>query len=223
MAFLGRMASMPMRGRPPTSVRTWCLVCGLLLGACPGNDNANATAKDFSLRVLRGVSLGELTLSAQTAPPKEYQVKAVFLFNFAQFVEWPPAAFADDKSPIVIGILGEDPFGEFLDEVVRAERVGNRPMRVQRYQRADEITTCHVLFISRSEESRLGQILASLKDRTILIVGDSDNFIQHLGMIQLATSQGKIHLRINVNAARTANLTISSKLLRSAELVTGSK
>jgi len=174
-------------------------------------------------RVLRGISLGELTLSAQTAPAKEYQVKAVFLFNFAQFVEWPPAAFGDDKSPFVIGILGEDPFGAYLDEVVRAERVGNRPMRVQRYQRADEITTCHVLFISRSEESRLGQILASLKDRNILVVGDSDNFIQRAGMIQLATSQGKVHLRINVNAARTANLTISSKLLRSAELVTGSK
>ena len=186
-----------MRGRPRTSARTWCLVCCLVLG--------------------------ELTLSAQTAPPKEYQVKAVFLFNFAQFVEWPPAAFADDKSPIVIGILGDDPFGAYLDEVVRAERVGNRPMRVERYQRVDEITTCHVLFISRSEESRLGQIFASLKDRTILIVGDSDDFIQRAGMIQLATSQGKIHLRINMNAARTANLTISSKLLRSAELVTGSK
>ena len=206
------MAWKPTRGRPRTSARTWCLACCLLLGAGPGN-----------LRVLGGISLGELTLSAQTAPSKEYQVKAVFLFNFAQFVEWPPAAFADDKSPIVIGILGDDPFGAYLDEVVRAERVGNRPMRVQRYQRVDEITTCHVLFISRSEESRLGQILASLKDRNILIVGDSDDFIQRAGMIQLATSQGKIHLRINVNAARTSNLTISSKLLRSAEIVTDSK
>ena len=212
MAFLRRVAWVLMRGRPRTSARTWCLACCLLLGAGPGN-----------LRVLGGISRGQPTLSAQTAPSKEYQVKAVFLFNFAQFVEWPPAAFADDKSPLVIGILGDDPFGAYLDEVVRAERVGNRPMRVQRYQRADEITTCHVLFISRSEESRLGQILASLKDRNILIVGDSDNFIQHAGMVQLATSQGKVHLRINVNAARTANLTISSKLLRSAEIVTDSK
>ncbi len=212
MALLRRVAWVLMRGRPGTSARTWCLACCLLLGAGPGN-----------FRVLGGISLGEPTLSAQTAPSKEYQVKAVFLFNFAQFVEWPPAAFADDKSPLVIGILGDDPFGAYLDEVVRAERVGNRPMRVQRYQRADEITTCHVLFISRSEEIRLGQILASLKDRNILIVGDSDDFIQRAGMIQLATSQGKVHLRINVNAARTANLTISSKLLRSAELVTGSK
>ena len=96
-------------------------------------------------------------------------------------------------------------------------------MQVQRYRRVDEIRTCHVLFISRSEERRLEQTLASLKDRNILVVGDSDDFIQRAGMIQLATSQGKIRLRINVNAARTANLTISSKLLRSAEIVTDSK
>jgi hypothetical protein len=169
------------------------------------------------------LSLAELSVSAQTPPVEEYQVKAVFLFNFAQFVEWPHAAFGDDNSPLVIGVLGEDPFGAYLDETVRAERVANRPLRVQRYHRVDEISTCHVLFISRSEESRLAQTLASLKDRTILIVGDNDDFIQRGGMIQLATSQGKIRLRINVNAARAANLTISSKLLRSAELVTDSK
>jgi hypothetical protein len=167
--------------------------------------------------------LCEQSLSAQTAPSKEYQVKAVFLFNFAQFVEWPPTAFADDTSPLVIGILGEDPFGAYLDETVRGERVANRSLEVQRYHRVDDITTCHVLFISRSEESRLVRTLASLKGRNILIVGDSDDFIQRAGMIQLATSQGKIRLRINVNAARIANLTISSKLLRSAELVTESK
>src|SRR5216110_957205 len=101
-------------------------------------------------------------LLGAAAPVSEYQLKAVFLFNFAQFVEWPPAAFAGDTSPIVIGVLGEDPFGAYLDETVRGEKVGNRPIQVQRYRRADEITTCHVLFISRSEESQLGQTLASL-------------------------------------------------------------
>lgn len=190
---------MATRRRPRTSAGAWCLLCALLLLS------------------------GELNLSGQTTPSKEYQVKAVFLFNFAQFVEWPPVAFAGNNAPLVIGILGEDPFGIYLDETVRAERVDNRPMHVQRYRRVDEITTCHVLFISQSEESHLEQTLASLKDRHILIVGDSDDFLQRGGMIQLATSQARIRLRVNVNAARTANLTISSKLLRSAELVSGSK
>jgi len=167
--------------------------------------------------------LGGLDASAQTGPSREYQVKAVFLFNFAQFVEWPPAAFAGASSPLVIGILGGDPFGAYLDETVRDEKVNNRPLEIQRYHRVDEIKTCHVLFISRPESNRLEQILVSLKDRSILIVGDGDDFVQRGGMIRLATPQNKIRLIINVEAAKSANLTISSKLLRSAEVVTVSK
>jgi hypothetical protein len=177
---------------------TWCVVWGLLL-------------------------LGGLHASAQTGPSREYQIKAVFLFNFAQFVQWPPAAFAGANSPIVIGVLGENPFGSYLDETVRAETVDNRPIEVQRYRRVDEIQTCHVLFITLSEANHLEQILAVLKDRSILIVGDGDNFVQRGGMIRLATVQNKIRLIISVEAARAANLTISSKLLRSGEVVTASK
>jgi hypothetical protein len=161
--------------------------------------------------------------SAQTGVTKDYQVKAVFLFNFAQFVEWPASAFADASSPIVIGVLGEDPFGTYLDETVRGEKVDNRPLEVQRYRRVDEIKACHILFISRSEASQLEQILVSLKDRSLLVVGDGDDFARRGGMIRLATIQNKIRLIINVEAAKTASLTISSKLLRSAELVTAAK
>ena len=198
MALLTIVARMRTRRRLWTSAGTWCVVCGLLL-------------------------LGALRVSAQTTPSKEYQIKAVFLFNFAQFVEWPPAAFASANSPIVIGVLGENPFGAYLDETVRDEKVNNRPLEVQRYRRVDEIKTCHVLFISRSEANRLEQILVSLKDRSILIVGDGDDFVQRGGMIRLATAQNKVRLIINVDAAKAANLTISSKLLRAAELMTPSK
>jgi hypothetical protein len=167
--------------------------------------------------------LGGFDASAQIAVSKEYQVKAVFLFNFAQFVEWPASAFADASSPIVIGVLGEDPFGAYLDETVRGEKVNNRPLEVQRYRRVDEIRACHILFISRSEAGQLEEILVSVKDRSLLVVGDGDDFARRGGMIRLATVQNKIRLIINVEAAKTASLTISSKLLRSAELVTASK
>jgi hypothetical protein len=180
------------------SPTAWCVMCILLL-------------------------LGGLEGWAQTAPSKEYQIKAVFLFNFVQFVEWPPASFPGAGTPLVIGILGGDPFGSYLDETVRGEKVDNRSLEVQRYRQVDEIKTCHVLFISRSEANRLEQILASLKDRSILIVGDSDDFVQRGGMIRLANAQNKIRLIVNVEAAKVAKLTISSKLLRSAELVTPSK
>jgi hypothetical protein len=162
-------------------------------------------------------------MSAQAAPFQEYQVKAVFLFNFAQFVEWPPAAFASADAPLVIGVLGENPFGAFLDETVRSERVGTRPLAIQRYHHVDEIDGCAILFISRSEADRVEQILDVLQGRPILIVGDSHDFTQRGGMIRFATVQHKIRLFINVAAAQAANLTISSKLLRAAEIVTASK
>ncbi len=160
---------------------------------------------------------------APTPSSPEYQLKAVFLFNFAQFVEWPPTAFPEAKTPVVIGVLGEDPFGAFLDETVRGEKVNNRPLVVQRFRRVEEIKTCHVLFVSRSERERLGQILPSLKGRNILTVGDAEDFAVRGGMIRFVTEKNKIRLRINVDAAKTADLTISSKLLRPAEIVTSGK
>jgi hypothetical protein len=66
---------------------------------------------------------------AQSSPDQEYQLKAVFLFNFAQFVEWPASAFPSPETPLVIGVLGEDPFGPYLDETVRGEKVNDRPLR----------------------------------------------------------------------------------------------
>src|SRR5271169_1231341 len=91
---------------------------------------------------------------------REYQIKAVFLFNFAQFVEWPHEAFSNDESPLVIGVLGEDPFGPYLDETVRGEKVNKRPLVIRRFRKVEDIQECHVLIISRSESSHLGEVLA---------------------------------------------------------------
>src|SRR5687767_223921 len=82
--------------------------------------------------------LGGRDAPAETTPPLEYQLKAVFLFNFAQFVEWPPEAFPEAQTPLVIGVLGEDPFGAYLDETVRGETVNNRSLVVHRYRRVEE-------------------------------------------------------------------------------------
>ena len=159
---------------------------------------------------------GALRLSAQTSA--EYQLKAVFLFNFAQFVDWPPKAFPEPQTPLVIGVLGEDPFGNYLDETVRGEKVNGRPLAVQRYRRVNEIKICHVLFISHSESDRLEQIFASLRGRSILTVGDVDDFCLRGGMIRLVNEKNKIRMHINLEPVKAANLTISSKLLRVAEL-----
>jgi len=167
--------------------------------------------------------LKSIAQPAAVVPAKEYQVKAAFLYNFAQFVDWPPQAFPDAQTPLVIGVLGADPFGAFLDDTVRGEKVNNHPMEIQRFRRVEEIKTCHVLFISRSEAAQLEQILASLKGRNILTVGDTDGFAQGGGMIGLVTEKNKTRLKINREVAKAAGLTISSKLLKPAELVSSEK
>ena len=158
-------------------------------------------------------------MAAQGVRASEYQVKAVFLFNFAQFVDWPADVFPDSATPLVIGILGNDPFGEVLDLTVRDERLRGRPFQVQRYRSVDEIKNCHILFISRSEGARPEVILAGLKQRAILTVSDADRFAERGGMIRFVTDRSRIRLQLNLEAAQAAHLTISSKLLRVAEIV----
>ncbi len=162
-----------------------------------------------------------ITASCWAAAPSEYQVKAVFLFNFAQFVEWPPRAFADPRTPFVIGILGKDPFGPDLDAVVRGEAIDNRPLVIERYRSIDEFHNCNILFIGRTEMAQFPRILEALKGRSILTVTDAEEGDPRGVMIRLVTRSNHIRLRIDVGAAKAGNLLISSKLLRPAEIVGG--
>ena len=170
------------------------------------------------LLILAGLLQAGSAWSAAVA--SEYQLKAVFLFNFTQFVEWPSQAFADAKSPLVIGVLGSDPFGDYLDETVRGETVNGRPLQVRRYASVDEVSNCHVLFISHSEATRQAAILSKLKGKSILTVGEDDGFVSAGGMIRFLTVSNKIRLRIGLASAQQAALTLSSKLLRPADIVT---
>jgi hypothetical protein len=160
---------------------------------------------------------------ALRAATLEYQVKAVYLFKLARYVEWPVAAFADAQAPFVIGVLGDDPFDTALDEVVRGENVNSRPLVVRRFSRAEDIADCQILFISRSEAPRLAEIIARLRGRKILTVGDAEGFARAGCMIRFVIENNKVRLKVNLEVAEAANLTISSKLLRTAEIVGGGK
>lgn len=149
----------------------------------------------------------------------EYRLKAVFLFNFAQFVEWPPTALPRDDAPFVIGVLGKDPFGADLDGVVRGEAVNRHPLAVERYRDVADVRDCQILFIAASELAHLEPIMAALRGRSILTVSDADGAALHGVMIGLVRQDNRIRLRIDLQAARASNLTISSKLLRPAEIV----
>jgi len=153
------------------------------------------------------------------AAPGEYQVKAVFLFNFSRFVEWPASAFASPQSPFLVCVFGHDPFGADLDEVVKGESVNGRPLTVRRVRGVAEISECQILFIHQSEERRLGEVLPALNHRSTLTVSDGPGTARRGVMIRLATVQGRVRMHVNVDEARAAALVISSNILRAAEIV----
>lgn len=156
-----------------------------------------------------------LRLDAQSSPSREYQVKAVFLYNFTQFIQWPPGA--GSTGSFVIGVLGNDPFGPYLDQTIANEKVAGRTIVVKRFKEAADITTCHILFVSALQADQ--GTLTMLKRKNVLTVGDSGSFVSHGGIIRFYTENNKIRLQINLAAAKEAGLEISSKLLRVADVV----
>jgi hypothetical protein len=171
------------------------------------------------LATLLSLIVPGLANSTAAASP-EYQVKAVFLFNFAHFVEWPPQSFEDAAAPFVIGVLGTDPFGAALEGAVRGETLNGRSFTIERYRSVTEIRHCQILFIDRSEAAHIEEISASLAGHGILTVSDTEDSAQRGVMIRFISESNRIRLRINAEAAKAAGLSISSKLLRPAELVT---
>jgi hypothetical protein len=150
---------------------------------------------------------------AQESQPTEYQIKAAFLFNFAKFVEWPTAAFVGVTSPIVIGILGENPFRDDLARTIRNKTIDEHPLEIKELRSPTEATNCHILFISTSEKKRLPEILKGLKGTSVLTVGEMDRFTESGGMINFVLKGKKIRFQINNDEATRAGLKISSKLM----------
>ena len=149
----------------------------------------------------------------------EYQVKAVFLYNFTQFTDWPTGTFTDGSSPIVIGIVGEDLFGSTMDELVRGEVVRGRPLVVKRLRADEDMRSCQVLFISRSEKARLPELLNQLKGSPVLTVGDVEGFAQQGGIVNLLLVNKTVKMEINPTVAEEAGLQISGKVLSLARIV----
>jgi hypothetical protein len=152
--------------------------------------------------------------------PNEYEVKAVMLFNLTHFVEWPASAFEDAAAPIVIGVLGRDPFGRYLESAVQGETVNGRRIVIKHFTRAQALAPCHVLFICANEKSKLDQIFSKLKGRPVLTVSEIEKFSSLPGgmLLLYENNQKKIRLRLNLESARSAGLNVSSKLIQVAEL-----
>jgi hypothetical protein len=151
-------------------------------------------------------------------PTREYLVKAAFVFNFAQFVEWPAAAFADSTSPVVIGIVGDDPFQGALEKTVAGKTVGGRPLSIRHLKAGDDLRSCHVLFVAPSENGRTAEILRRVEGVSVLTIGETDQFPWSGGVIRFFLEDNRVHFEINQDAAESSKLKVSSKLMKLARV-----
>ena len=160
--------------------------------------------------------------TSDSSDSSEYLIKAGYIYNFAKFVEWPATAFAQPDSPIVIGILGTDPFGNLIDRIVENKKIGARGFVVKRLKwGADlkELRECKILFVGDSGKARVDELVQIVKTLPILTVGETPGFAERGGVIRFVLEDNRVRFEINVEAARQADLTISSRLLTLARII----
>ncbi len=155
---------------------------------------------------------------AASASQSEYALKSVFLYNFVRFIDWPDSAFASPTEPLIIGIMGDDPFGSLLNEAIEGEKYHNRPIRIDHFRTPADIKRVHLLFVSHANAGRVEQVLAAVAGKSVVTVSETEDFLNRGGMITLTAEQNRVRLRINPAALHAANLAVSSKLLRVAEI-----
>ena len=173
------------------------------------------------------ILLASATLNAQNASgSSEYLIKAGFIYNFANLVQWPSTSFAQPDSPIVIVILGEDHFGTTLDHALEGKKVNARPFVIKRARSVSELQRalgpqkeCQILYVSSSEMSHLSEAIQMLKGVPVLTIGETPGFAKNGGIINLILEDNKVRFEVNVQAAKDADLNISSRLLALARII----
>lgn len=159
---------------------------------------------------------------ANTPPKVEHdQLKAVFLYNFLHFVTWPaPHGVPDTAQAQVIGVVGDSPVLAALQDLATTiqekSKTSLRILDFGSYRNGMELGACHILFVSASEQRHMPQIIASLRQRPVLTVADTDSFLSAGGMITMLEQQQRIRYHINRTAALKAGLRLSSQLLKTA-------
>lgn len=157
-----------------------------------------------------------LPTTVQQGKPSEYQVKAVYLYNFGKFVQWPATQPANT---FTICVLGQDPFGKILDDTITGETIDGQRLMAKRIDQVENAAGCRILFISALEENRVINILEALQSKPVLTVSDMADFCDRGGMIQFVFDSNKVRFRVNLAPADKSGLMLSSQLLKVATSV----
>lgn len=150
---------------------------------------------------------------------KEYQVKAVYLFNFAHFTTWPSEVFTTETSPINICIFGRDPFEDMLEKTIEGEKINGRTFVIEHPAKIEALDSCHILFIQKIRGTELTELLAYTSEKPILSISDDESFAKNGGIINFTLEDNSVRLAININAMRKANIEISYKVLQLAKII----
>jgi hypothetical protein len=178
--------------------------------------------RSLALVAMLGFALGGRGVAEGVAEEaREYEVKAALLYKFTQYIEWPAEAFERKDSPLLVAVIGKDPFGRILDETLRDKKCGEHPFAIKRFASAKEIDAAHVLFVPGAEAVVLAEILKALGGRSTLIVGESEGFASKGGIVNFYLEKSKTRFEINPDAAKRCKLKISSDLLKVARIVKG--
>ena len=187
---------------------------GLLIQLTRGRGHARL------LTLCVGIATSCVSASADTPSRHEleYRVKAAYLYNFAVFVTWPDEDGAS-LDPIVVGVLGDDPFGELLDATLDGKLVRERPLEIRRYASLEELGQCDVLFVAADQSATVDRILEQVGSRAVLTISELDGIARRGGVVTLYRESDRIRFRVNIASAERAGLKVSSRLLKLAEVV----
>jgi len=176
----------------------------------------------FALLVCAGLAFARpATIWSQPAAPSEYDVKAVWLLNFARFVDWPANAFSSPKAPFVVGVMGRDPFGASLEKTFAGKVVKGRPFVLKQLSTEEDAAGCHMVFFPTSERRRPRDWIQKMRRAPVLTVGEAGDFLSDGGVIQFIQKDETIRFAINLDAASSARLKVSANLLKVAVSVQG--
>ncbi len=158
--------------------------------------------------------LGVLVLGFRNLPEQEYILKAAFLERFTRFIEWPPDSSMDDTTKsFVIGVIGENQFGNALDNLASIQKIKNKKIEIRYCSNSEDILLCHLLFISSSEQDNIIKICSLIKNKPILTVCDSKDFFGHGIHILIFPSNEKLSFEIDETAIKNSGLKASYMLL----------
>jgi hypothetical protein len=157
--------------------------------------------------------------SPSSGRPREYKVKSAFLFNFIRFTTWPKGVFEKRDSPIVMTVVGKDPFGEVLEETFRGKELHGRSIAIKRTAAVQGCKDAHLVFAGKLSEKERAKLLEFCAGRPVLLVGEANGFAQDGASVNFYVDQRKVRFEINTQSTKEAGLTLSSEILKLARIV----